>query len=920
MVGLLLQAAALCLAAENLVQNGGFEAIDPAGQPVGWAVYGRPGWVQQTLSLDVGRAGGHSARLECTGFRGGFADCHAMLAQIGKVAVEAGHWYHLSFWAKAEHIRGRSVLVGLMDTQGWELCGLYRPFRPIREFRRFQFLFQATRSIAATSRLHFAFLETGTLWVDDVELTATAPPEPQYHPTLAVEGRTNLLPNSSFEVGASGWGGYTIGLPGWGDNLNELWGEVVAGEALHGSHSLCIPYLPDHTPAFFSAYVEPLQLPVQAPLAANAGWIPVQRGQRYTLSAFLKADREGVNALLLVRQGGVSERSQSVSLSTDWQRYTFTFPAESNFCGVAVGLDRRDVPQTPARVWVDALQLEKGETASPYQPRDPVEVGIALSDSPTRGLPPATRSFPSRSADALYIISIPTRGPRPKRDLLLAAVNHTDAQQAVSGQIILTDFFETVRLKRTFRWILTPHSLKTHRQGIWPRELSVRKGFFRVRMSVKIAGRTDERTLRLAFITPYSHADSFFGMNHAYPWGNLLQRAKEGGLRWWRDHSVKWQTVEPQPGKFDFAAPDAQINRVLNLGMNVLVLFPFPSSNWASSAPPEIIPDLSFSGRLKRLAYRPHHLADWTRYIAQSVAHYRGRIQAYEILNEPLWTECALPARLGYQVQDYVTLLRAAYQAAKQADPNCQIIGGLSGEPGTYTQEFIEAGGLEGIDILNLHIYPGLTEPEAYEGPMEKLRSLMETKDARKPIWITECAYYADDDLPVTPFPHWMTLVESEQQCAELMVKWAAVMLSHGVGKIFYHAGGTCGALNSESVEGIFFEYGGAPRKMYTVQAALAHLLPPRTQPRGKLRLDEAVKAYLFQTPDRFVLIAWKSPDVDPLLLSNEGAFQVWDIEGNQVTGSLVLMTDTPIFLVNIRSMSQEEVGERFSKMLLSLR
>lgn len=891
----------LALAAENLVQNGDFESLGPDGRPVGWAVYGRPGWVEQTLSLDAGRAGGHAARLDCTGFRGGFADCHAMLAQVGKVQVEAGQWYRLSFWAKAERIRGRSVQVGLMDTQGWEPVGLHRSFRPSRDFQRFQFLFQATRSLGATSRLHFAFLETGTLWLDDVELTPTDPPVPQYHPLLPAEGRTNLLPNSSFEVEPCGWGGYTLPLTGWGDNLNERWGEGVEGEAAHGSHSLCIPYLPGQMPTFFSAYVEPLCRPVQVPLVANEGWIPVQRGRSYTLSAFLKADREGVKALLLVRQGGVLDRFQPVSLSTEWQRYAFTFQAESNCCGVAVGPDGREAPQTPARVWVDALQLEEGETASPYQPRDPVEVGMALSG----GGPP--------------IVPVPGTGPRPRKDLLLTAVNHADAEQTVSLELTATDFFEAVRLRRTFRWTLPPHSARTQRQELWPRGLSGRKGFFRVRLRALANGRTDEQTIRLAFITPFSQTDSSFGMNHAYPWENLLRLAGQAGLRWWRDHSVKWQEVEPEPGRFDFAAADAQIDRVLDLGMNVLVLFPFPSSNWASSAPPEILPDQTFLGSRRRVAYRPRNLEDWARYVGQSVAHYRGRVWVYEILNEPLWTEGALPAHLGYQVQDYVALLRAASQAARQADPDCRIIGGLAGEPATYTAEFIAAGGLDWIDILNLHIYPGLTEPEAYEEPLEKLQALMEEKGQRRPIWLTECAYYADDDLPVTPFPQWMTLVESERQAAELMVKWAAVMRSHGVEKIFYHAGGTCGALNGESVEGIFFEYGGAPRKMYSVQANLARLLPPGAQPRGPLRLGEKVKAYLFQTPERPVLIAWKSPDADPIPLRQSGeALQVWDIEGNRVARDQVCLTDTPAFLTARRALDAAELGQRFAQMLPS--
>ena len=49
----------------------------------------------------------------------------------------------------------------------------------------------------------------------------------------------------------------------------------------------------------------------------------------------------------------------------------------------------------------------------------------------------------------------------------------------------------------------------------------------------------------------------------------------------------------------------------------------------------------------------------------------------------------------------------------------------------------------------------------------------------------------------------------------------AAVYGTWGVEKVFFHAG-VCGTLNGRSGAGIFFEYGGAPRKMYPALAALS--------------------------------------------------------------------------------------------------
>lgn len=45
--------------------------------------------------------------------------------------------------------------------------------------------------------------------------------------------------------------------------------------------------------------------------------------------------------------------------------------------------------------------------------------------------------------------------------------------------------------------------------------------------------------------------------------------------------------------------------------------------------------------------------------------------------------------------------------------------------------------------------------------------------------------------------------------------------LAGGVEKIFYHAG-TCDAINSDRMQGIFFECAGAPHKIFAAQALMA--------------------------------------------------------------------------------------------------
>ena len=92
------------------------------------------------------------------------------------------------------------------------------------------------------------------------------------------------------------------------------------------------------------------------------------------------------------------------------------------------------------------------------------------------------------------------------------------------------------------------------------------------------------RYLRLASTPVYSHADSRFGMNHAFGWPEMLNLARRAGLLWMRDWSMKWQDVEPVKGQFTFAETDAQVDRILRQDLKVLEVLPFPSSMWSTSA------------------------------------------------------------------------------------------------------------------------------------------------------------------------------------------------------------------------------------------------------------------------------------------------------------------------------------------------
>jgi hypothetical protein len=887
----------------NLVVNGSFEQLTDE-RPAGWIAAGDAA-VTQTLTLDAGRTGGHSAKLECSGYARHSPASHAMLAQVDAVFVTAGETYRFSCWARAQGIRSRSVQLALVDTRNWENCGLSGELRPTGEWRRFEILFRASRTVTERSRLQFWFTENGTLWVDDVELVKVPPQPVRFSRRIEPTGSRNLLPNASFECGPDGWS--SLGQrTGWG-NLSGLFGSVVTDEPQHGRRSLRIELGPGKTPVTFFDYFQPVRIEQKAPLAANVGWVTVEKGSAYTLSAWMRADAEGVPASLLIRQCDPASSpvtaSKGVILSREWQRYSLTVQASRGSMFVAVGPDLRKSPTDAAVVWIDAVQLEKGGTASDFTLREPIEIGF---DSGRFG-----NIFPSGPAS-----------------LTITGENATASPVTITLHAETQDFFGRTLPAEEFNLSIPA----TGSAAVdWPLKLPG-KGYYRTTVSWQSGGQTHSRSIRLAMVKPYQEADSPFGINHAPATKELCAALRVAGVLWARDWSVKWQDVEPVTNELHFDVPDAQIDRTLAAGLRPLCLLPpFPSANWASSAP-ETLDTRGYPGVRLRMAYAPRDPQLLARFIEKAAEHYRGKVHSWEFLNEPVYTDYALPGAnshlpgAAYTVADYVALLKLAYAAMKRADPDCLVVGGIGSGPEAFTTEFIEAGGLDAVDALNLHTYPGARAPESFLEPLANLNQRMKRAGGTKPIWVTEYSYYGADELPWEPFipspDDWAAnrLLTDERECAEYSVRFAVVMLAGGAEKIFYHSGGN-GDVNQESLESCLFAAAGEPRRVYPAQSALANVLGP--QPRfvaqfplpSHEQLQDGLYGFLFQCGKQAVLVAWadlesagpgwrlrcssdesEGPNAPERSQTQPVAY---DIMGNRIPAGDIPLTGSPVYLVS---------------------
>ncbi len=602
----------------------------------------------------------------------------------------------------------------------------------------------------------------------------------------------------------------------------------------------------------------------------------------------MKASVDGIPALI-----GVCSKSpdtnqwtrqayrKKVKLGKSWKEYSYTFHPKYPYVFVTIGpaleKDQRE------DVSIDAVQLERGEKATHYQARTPVEFSIEASSE----------------------AGIFTRGEAVS--LILRVCNDSSSLIKEEIQLEASDFFGA-------EFTLPPCPITIQPNSSISKTVSIPAdwhGYYKVTATLKTASGTRSSEIPLAIVPARTGSDSVLGINHAFNNQFLVRQATKAGVTWYRDWSLKWNHMEPSPGQYRWELADPQIDRIVRKGLNIVALLPpFPSANWNSEAPEGILGKGYPEERLPSAwaPKNPDKLGEFTRI---AVERYRDRVKCWEFLNEPIYTSYSLPGKekglhdkyggKSYVPADYVNLLSIAAKGMKTSDPACRIIGGIGAGADTLTKELIEAGCLKYLDILNLHIYPGAACPESFIPGMDKLLEIMDANGGRKPIWITEFSYYGTDSPPRKPFfpdaDSWSEerRLSGERECAEYTIRFLTIMLSRGVEKIFIHSGSS-GAVNDTALECCLFKYGGLPRKIVPALAVFTDMTGPSPKFAGERKIGQSGLCMAFETGRQSLLLLWT--DTDELLSIKVPTGTVCsDLMGRNISTDLIPVSRTPIYL-----------------------
>ena len=186
-----------------------------------------------------------------------------------------------------------------------------------------------------------------------------------------------------------------------------------------------------------------------------------------------------------------------------------------------------------------------------------------------------------------------------------------------------------------------------------------------------------------------------------------LRLVEEAGLRWVKQE-FPWRELEGHAkGAWQWATTDRIMDQIEAHHLKVIVRL--------GSQPAWAAPDTP----LAQIA-PPDYLQDFYDYVYAVAERYKGRIEAYQIWNEP-----NLAREWGHRPPnpaDYVELLKVGYRAVKAADPAAMVIGaGLApttrhdaaAMPDIYfLQGMYDAGAAAYFDALGVHAAGFKSPPE----------------------------------------------------------------------------------------------------------------------------------------------------------------------------------------------------------------
>jgi len=609
----------------------------------------------------------------------------------------------------------------------------------------------------------------------------------------------------------------------------------------------------------------------------------LEKDQEYVFSFYAKASASGTK--INVGLNNLYYQTflfKNFTLNEEWQRYIIEIPKQDKVQDFYLDL----VLLSDAKVWLDAVQLEKGRKAGEYSRPEKISLGLGNTDAPGNIV------FIDEGAPQLEIGVLSNWAEKQDLEVSFDTVDY-------SGRTIFTKK-EKISIETD-----SPFRKKI------PAMEKMTLGYFvsTVALSGKDGKAIAKRQVPFGIVPrplPEENSpDSFFGI-HA---GSVtLEALPRIGVKWIR-HFTTWKWGEREKGVLSL--PDDYYDHYMKYGFSVMDCIKAQDCpKWA----------IGEDGKLK-------DIGDYSSFCRRYVEKMKGKVKYWEIENEPdldFVRKFNLP--LKEAAEYYADVVNSAGPAIKQADPEAAVLAiSNSGMEGNFCEMALQrcAGS---FDIMTIHPYTGTREigpnstsiaPETYL--RKKILGFVDTlkkygKGQR--LWVDELGWAIDD---------------RESYQSEYMRKYSdyvarTMIICKSVPEVehlFWFKAQGC-------YEKQFYQYGLWRSEFEPLPAAVYYANIARilcmTKP-VKVLFQNDVQAYAFEKSDGSVIVAmWKyQGSTNEMALDfMEGSTKIIDIFGNVVRevrkeGRLAIpLSGSPLFLI-VKGLGTEKTCEVISNASINM-
>lgn len=222
----------------------------------------------------------------------------------------------------------------------------------------------------------------------------------------------------------------------------------------------------------------------------------------------------------------------------------------------------------------------------------------------------------------------------------------------------------------------------------------------------------------------------------------VLDKMVAAGVRWVRI-DMGWSSLqEDGPRRFSqwyIDRADSVIDAARARGLKVLATL-WATPRWANGGRSRAVP--------------PDNPLAYGRIALWAADHFKGRVDAWEIWNEPNHEHF-----FKGSATTYAALLKVAYVNIRLGDPGARVVlGGPCNNDDIWLEKVYRAGAAGSFDVMATHPYQGFADapPETPDdGSIYTLRHVAAVRalmkrygDGAKPIWFTEFGWSAHENSP----------------------------------------------------------------------------------------------------------------------------------------------------------------------------